>query len=434
MGVGSTPTGVGQWGGNALWVVNAFGARPATPNGTPWPPRGYVPVALFPSSQRWSLSFPNANFANAAVTMTANGSPVAITYLSKSSGVGADFGDSAIVWQASTTPSDGIDYAVAVTGVSGPGVPTSFSYHVLPFDPADPVRLPSDFNGDGKTDIVWDNHAGGRWTYFMSGAAIASAAPLPTAAPGWELVCTGDFNGDGREDLLWQNSVAPTQFWIYLMNGSAVIGSGGVTTAADYSARFCTDFDGDGKADILFEHPSGARWIYRMDGTALQGAGAVPTAAAGWALVGVGDFNGDGKADLLWKNTASTTQFWIYLLDGSAVIGGGGLTVASGFVPTRTCDFNGDGKADILWENGGARWMFFMNGASVQGFAAAPVAAPGWNIVGSGDFNGDGFADLLWQNGNDQTQYWIYLLDGASVVGQAGLSAAAGYAPRLPPY
>jgi hypothetical protein len=65
---------------------------------------------------------------------------------------------------------------------------------------------------------------------------------------------------------------------------------------------------------------------------------------------------------------------------------------------------------------------------------AAPVAAPGWNIVGSGDFNGDGFADLLWQNSSAPTQYWIYLLDGVNVIGQAGLAAASGYTARLPSY
>ena len=432
MGVGSTPTGPNQWGGNALWVLSAFGARPATPNGTPWPPRGYVPLALFPSSQRWSLSFPGAVFANATVTMTANGASVPVTYVSTSDN---GYGDNTIVWQASTTPTDGIDYAVAITGVSGPGVPTSFSYHVLPFDPADPVRMPSDFNGDGKSDIIWDNGAGSRWAYFMNGTAIQSGGPLPAAAPGWVLVGTGDFNGDGREDLLWQNTAVPTQFWIYLMNGSAIIGGGGVTAAAGYSPRFFTDFDGDGKADILFENASGARSIFLMNGTAVQSAVTVPAAAPGWALVGVGDFNGDGKADLLWQNTASPTQFWIYLLNGAALIGGGGLSAAPGYVPARTGDFNGDGKADILWENGaGARWMYFMNGASLQGSAAAPAAAPGWNIVGSGDFNGDGFADLLWQNSAAPTQYWIYLLDGASVIGQAGFSAAPGYTPRLPSY
>jgi hypothetical protein len=107
----------------------------------------------------------------------------------------------------------------------------------------------------------------------------------------------------------------------------------------------------------------------------------------------------------------------------------------AGWHAKDAADFNGDGKADILWENGaGARWMYFMNGASLQGSAAAPAAAPGWNIVGSGDFNGDGFADLLWQNSAAPTQYWIYLLDGASVIGQAGFSAAPGYTPRLPSY
>src|SRR5205085_1747770 len=112
-----------------------------------------------------------------------------------------------------------------------------------------------------------------------------------------------------------------------------VIGGGGVTTAAGYSARFVTDFDGDGKADILFENASGSRWLFLMNGAAVQSAVPVPAAASGWALVGVGDFNGDGKADLLWQNTAAPTQYWIYLLDGASVIGQAGLSAAPGYSP-----------------------------------------------------------------------------------------------------
>jgi hypothetical protein len=37
--------------------------------------------------------------------------------------------------------------------------------------------------------------------------------------------------------------------------------------------------------------------------------------------VGVGDFNGDGKADILWRHTSGTTAVW--LLNGLSVIGNG---------------------------------------------------------------------------------------------------------------
>ena len=78
----------------------------------------------------------------------------------------------------------------------------------------------SDFNGDGKSDILWDNGAGSRWAYTMNGALVQSSTAMPGAAPGWVLAGIGDFNGDGKADLLWKNSASPTQFWVYIMNGA----------------------------------------------------------------------------------------------------------------------------------------------------------------------------------------------------------------------
>jgi hypothetical protein len=72
-----------------------------------------------------------------------------------------------------------------------------------------------------------------------------------------------------------------------------------------------------------------------------------------------------------------------------------------------------------------------MNGATVSSGALAPSAAPGWTIAGVGDFNGDGHSDMLWQNGAVPTQYWIYLLNGTSVIGGGGMMVAPGYTPLL---
>ena len=47
----------------------------------------------------------------------------------------------------------------------------------------------------------------------------------------------------------------------------------------------------------------------------------------------MGDFNGDGKADLLWQNSAAPNQYWVYLLNGTSVIGDNGLSAAPGYLP-----------------------------------------------------------------------------------------------------
>jgi hypothetical protein len=292
-------------------------------------------------------------------------------------------------------------------------------------------RTKTDFNGDNKSDIVFENGIGTRWLFNMNGAAVQSADPLPGAAPGWVLAGMGDFDGNGTTDLLWQNSASPAQHWIYLMNGPTIIGGGPVTVAPGYRPTYIADFDADLKADILWENSTGERWFTFMSGAAVLGSTPVPAALAGWEIAGVGDFNGDHRADLLWVNTAAPTQYWIYLLNGPQIIGGGGLSVVAGYEPTWIGDMNRDGKADILWENGtSSRWVYTMNGAALGGAFSLPPAASGWTLVGVGDYDNAAGLDLLWQNGAKPTQYWIYLLSTAGTLdGSGGLNVAPGYVP-----
>jgi len=291
-------------------------------------------------------------------------------------------------------------------------------------------RAKTDFNGDGKSDIVFSNGTDLHYLFTMNGTTVQSGALLPRAAPGWSLVGIGDFDGNGSADLLWQNTANPSQYWIYLMSGATKIGGGPLVVAPGYRPTFIADFNGDGKSDILFENGVAGRWIFFMNGASISSAKAVPSAAPGWIIAGVGDFNGDHHADLLWMNSASTNNYWIYLMTGGTVIGGGGVTVAGGFIPTRIADFNGDGKDDILWEDHfNSRWFFFMNGATIAGSKAVPPAAADWYIVGVGDFDKNNSADLVWQSAVDPTQFWIYLMSSGNVIGGGGLGVAVGYTP-----
>ncbi len=117
----------------------------------------------------------------------------------------------------------------------------------------------------------------------------------------WQVAGVGDFNGDGKDDILWRNA-ATGENYIYPMDGLAILGTEGyLRTVADLNWNIAGvgDFDGDGKADILWRNAStGENYLYPMNGTAIKPMeGYLRTVAdLNWQVAGVGDFDGDGKA------------------------------------------------------------------------------------------------------------------------------------------
>ena len=141
-----TPAGSSPRPTNDLYVLGTFGARPATPDGIAWPPAGFVPFQNLPSrSNRWSFSFPGANFSAATVTMSGPGGSIPVTLETIANG----YGDNTIVFRPTgvsyARPAVDTTYTVTVAGMTGTGVPPSMSYTVTVIDPdADglPVAAP----------------------------------------------------------------------------------------------------------------------------------------------------------------------------------------------------------------------------------------------------------------------------------------------------
>jgi hypothetical protein len=282
----------------------------------------------------------------------------------------------------------------------------------------------NDLNGDGKSDILFQERVGPlhgpTLIDFMNGTSVAAQATL--AGPGitWQLVGSGDFNGDGKADILWQNIDGTPQIWT--MNGSTVTSE---TTLPDpgitWHAVGTGDFNGDGTSDIVFQNLDGTPQIWTMNGTSVASTVTLPDPGITSKLIGTGDLNGDGKSDLVFQKPNGTPTIW--LMNGTSVTSTATLPKPSGAGSWQligTGDFNGDGDADLLFQKAnGTPMIWTMNGTSVA--ATATLANPGaqWNAIGTGDYNGDGKSDILFQSVNGTPMVWT--MNGTSVTATATL-------------
>jgi len=68
------------------------------------------------------------------------------------------------------------------------------------------------FQQPNGTPMIWE----------MDGTSVIATATLPTpmGAGSWPLIGTGDYNGDGKSDILFQNNDGTPQVWV--MNGTSV--------------------------------------------------------------------------------------------------------------------------------------------------------------------------------------------------------------------
>ncbi|MHC4219481.1 MAG: S8 family serine peptidase, partial [Planctomycetota bacterium] len=108
--------------------------------------------------------------------------------------------------------------------------------------------------------------------------------------------------------ILWRHQGSGNNT-VWMMNGSTIEpGSGPMQTLADTDWTLCGmgDFNGDGEAyDLLWRHAvNGKNTIWLMHGRSiLPDSGSLTKVAdMDWIIAGTGDFNGDGKADILWRH------------------------------------------------------------------------------------------------------------------------------------
>ena len=289
--------------------------------------------------------------------------------------------------------------------------------------------------------------------FFRIGPSIINAD-----GPDWQILGTGDFDGDGHADVLWASDGGYAAVWE--MDGNQIKAQDCLRSGANPITRpdpswhivGSNDFDGDGKGGMLWRTASGALAIWELDGTQLKSAGyvndgfnAIPAPGADWHVAATDDFDGDGKADILWRTNSGSLAVWEmdgtqikvagYVNNGTAAVGAPGAD----WHIAGTADFDGDGKSgDILWRtDSGSLAIWLMNGTAIKsaGYVnngAAAVGAPGpdWHIERLGDYDGDGKNDLLWRTDLGSLAIWEmngtaikfagYVNNGVEAVGAPG--------------
>jgi hypothetical protein len=244
-----------------------------------------------------------------------------------------------------------------------------------------------DFDGDGKTDILFRYTPAGATDqplaiWEMNGGQVKASLGAGSAGSDWHVVGAGDFDGDGKSDILWRNDNGTVAIWE--MNGNQVKASLGAGSAgSDWTIVGAGDFNGDGRADILWRNTTlGTVAVWQMNGNQVEQSIGLGTAGLSWTIAGIGDFDGDGRADILWRDSASGTVAIWEIANGQVKASLGVGSAGSSWQIAGVGDYDADGKSDILWRDSasGTVAVWELNGASVKASIGLGAAANEWTI------------------------------------------------------
>jgi hypothetical protein len=265
----------------------------------------------------------------------------------------------------------------------------------------DTTDVRNDFNGDGRSDILWRSTSDqlSNWLAQPNGSFVPNDVNAFANVPSsWQVVGTGDFNGDGRSDILWRSDLGEVSDWLGLSNGGFVLNDANAfqTVPTSWSVVGTGDFNGDGRSDALWRNSDGmlSNWLGQENGGFIPNdANAAVMVSLSWSVVGTGDFNGDGRDDVLWRN-GSTGEIsdWLATSNGGYVANDAAAlrTAPTSWHVVDTGDYNGDGRDDVLWRSDAgelSNWLGQVNGGfalnDVNAFSSAPTD---WIVQGSDNF------------------------------------------------
>ena len=251
---------------------------------------------------------------------------------------------------------------------------------------------------DPRPSLFWRHEQTGElFTWHLSGINVVDTRPLSIPASpdtNWKIVGTGDLNGDGSTDLVWRHANGGLAAWFLLNNWVIQTSFLSISAVTDVNWRLAGvgDTDGDGRADLVWQHANGTLAIWFMNGTQVTRTNllGIPVVSdTAWQIAAVGDINNDRRADLVWRHRDGWIATW--LLQGTAVIGTQFFSV--GRVADPAWRIAAAGKTDsisppaLVWQHqtGGVA-VWYVNGPTVLStyfLNPSSIFDAKWAIVGA---------------------------------------------------
>jgi hypothetical protein len=121
--------------------------------------------------------------------------------------------------------------------------------------------------------------------------------------PNWEIKATGDFNGDGRSDILWQGGDGTPAVWMMDGTRRLVRRRRSVQSGPNWESRAPATSATAGRYFMAGQRRHAGNLADGWQPSRLGRCRGLVQPRTELGVKGTGDFNGDGRSDILWQGS-----------------------------------------------------------------------------------------------------------------------------------